>query len=153
MIVVRLIVHALLAVALLGAITHQVLALFAIAAPEPRSFLGRFVAVRSERYTCAIVVLYVLVVGLGGTLYPAYRVDVRTAFEEFGMAWTVGLFELKEHVAALGLGMLPLYWHLWRPQFADSHARDRRLISAFLAVVVWFDFLVGHVLNNLRGLT
>jgi hypothetical protein len=153
MIVARLIVHLLIAVALLGAVTHQVAALLAGASIGPRQFIGRYVAVRPERFARAIVVLYILVVGLGSTLYPSYRVDVRTEFEDMGLAWAVGLFELKEHAAAIGLGMLPLYAHLWRPQFADSHARDRLLISLFLAVVIWFDFLVGHVLNNIRGLS
>jgi hypothetical protein len=34
----------------------------------------------------------------------------------------------------------------------QSHARDRLAITAILGFIVWWDFLVGHVLNNIRGL-
>lgn len=47
--------------------------------------------------------------------------------------------------------MLPVYLVMWRPSQSDTHVLDRRLITALLALVVWFDFLVGHVLYNIRG--
>ncbi len=57
MIVALLIVHGLLAVALLGAITHQA---FSVTprrmAAEPLSFVGRFSSVDSGAYATAIVV-------------------------------------------------------------------------------------------------
>ncbi len=152
MTVARLIIHGLIAVALLGAITHQAVAMFARGRIRRNLFVGQYAAVRDVRFTRAIVALYVLVVGLGSTLYPAYRLDVRIPFEEMSMGWAVGLFEIKEHLAALGLASLPLYAHLWRPEFAETHARDRRVVTTFIAAIVWLDFLVGHVLNNVRGL-
>jgi hypothetical protein len=148
-----LIAHGLIAVALLGAVTHQVAALFARGAVTKTRFVGRYVAVRQERFTLAIAVLYVLVVALGSTVYPAYRVDVRIPFEEMALGWAIGLFELKEHAGAVGLGLLPLYVHIWRSEFAVSHAHDCRVISAMIAAIVWFNFIVGHILNNIRGLS
>jgi hypothetical protein len=61
-----------------------------------------------------------------------------------------GSFELKEHFVALGLGMLPAYWYFWRQPPAD-YARTRAVLTALLAFIVWWGFLVGHVLNNIRG--
>jgi hypothetical protein len=154
MLIARLIVHGLLAVALLGAITHQLVALLwrAGESVQPVSFVNHYRAARQQLFTRAIVTLYIVTLILGATLYPSYRVDVRVPFEEMSLGWAVGSFELKEHLAGLGLGVLPLYATLWRPRFDDSHRRDRKLVTAFVASVVWFDFLVGHVLNNIRGL-
>ena len=152
MLTTLLVAHGLIAVALLGAVTHQVSALFVRGRIADGRFLGRYAGVRQERFTWAIVVLYGLVVGIGATLYPSYRVDVRIPFEEMQLGWAIGLFEIKEHAGAIGLGLLPLYAHLWRPQFDATHTRDRRMMSALLAAIVWFNFVTGHVLNNIRGL-
>lgn len=63
-----------------------------------------------------------------------------------------GLFEVKEHWGGVGLGLLPLYAWLWHSPQAVDAVRDRRIVTALLAAIVWFDFIAGHVLNNLRGL-
>jgi hypothetical protein len=62
-----------------------------------------------------------------------------------------GAFEVKEHFAAIGLGLLPAYWYYWRLPLAPEHARTRAMLTSILAFIVWFGFLVGHVLNNIRG--
>jgi hypothetical protein len=68
------------------------------------------------------------------------------------LGWAIGLFELKEHFAGLGLALLPYYAYTWKPELATTLRADRLLITLILAFVVWWDFLVGHVLNNIRGL-
>ena len=68
------------------------------------------------------------------------------------MAWAIGLFELKEHFGGIGLGVLPLYVYTWRAEQADSHRRDRVVLTVLLALIVWWNFIVGHVVNNIRGL-
>jgi len=61
MIVALLIVHGLLAVALLGAITHQAWSVVPRrAAAGPISFVGRFRTVESSAYATAVVVLFVV---------------------------------------------------------------------------------------------
>ncbi|MFX6888176.1 hypothetical protein ABTH62_20385, partial [Acinetobacter baumannii] len=55
-----LIVHGLVAVALLGAITHQTLAASATVDLRPGSFVGRFRSVPSGSFANAVVVLYVV---------------------------------------------------------------------------------------------
>ena len=145
---VLLIVHGLLAVALLGAITHQAASALLPASRPAGSFVGRFRAVPGPSYVNAVVVLYLVTAVLGGILYTEYRVSVRTVVEQLGMWPAHGAFELKEHFAAVGLGLLPAYWYFWR---APGEARTRAALTAFLAIIVWWNFLVGHVLNNIRG--
>ena len=145
---VLLIVHGLLAVALLGAITHQAASVLLPASRPAGSFVGRFRAVPGPSYVNAVVVLYLVTAVLGGVLYTEYRVSVRTVIEQLGMWPAHGAFELKEHFAAIGLGLLPAYWYYWR---FTGEPRTRAALTAFLAIIVWWNFLVGHVLNNIRG--
>jgi hypothetical protein len=147
---VLLIVHGLLAVALLGAITHQAMSA-CMPAPKPaNSFTGRFRAVAGGAYTSAIIVLYLLTFLLGGIIYAEYRIEVRIAIEQLGYWWQSGSFEIKEHFAAIGLGILPAYAYYWR-QPAEAHGRTRAMLTGLLAFIVWWNFLVGHILNNVRG--
>ena len=154
MIVVLLIAHALLAVALLGAVTHQALSVLTVSpgASGRWTFLDRFRGVDSTAYATPIVVLFTLTAIGGALLYPQYRTDVRPALEDTQNVAANGVFEIKEHLAAIGLGLLPVYWQYWRkPQGSDSVAA-RRGLTWLLAFFVWWSFIVGHVLNNIRGL-
>jgi hypothetical protein len=150
MIVVLLIAHALLAVALLGAITHQAIGAWAPAKKPADSFVSRVRSVSPAAYASAIVLLYVVQATLGAVIYPTYRLNVRIVLEQMQLAKANGSFELKEHFVALGLGMLPAYWYFWRQPAAD-YARTRAILTALLAFIVWWGFIVGHVLNNIRG--
>lgn len=153
MITILLIVHGLLAVALLGAMTHQALSVRTrrIASGQS-SFIDRFRAVSVSAFTNAIVVLFVLTCVGGGFLYPQYRLDVRPVLEEMRFQAANGVFEIKEHLSAMGLGLLPAYWYFWRTPLVEEHAATRRYITWILAFVVWWSFLIGHVLNNIKGL-
>jgi hypothetical protein len=146
-----ILLHGLLAVVLLGGITHQAVA---VAWPS-RSKSGIANAYRSTNssvYTNANIVLYLATAILGGIIYPVYRVGVRTFLENARLMAATGSFELKEQFIAVGLGMLPLYWLLWnRPP--ESGARPARIaVTLILCAIVWYGFLVGHILNNIRGL-
>jgi len=165
MITALLILHGLAGVALLGALTHQLVSLVragAMAADAgavvrrddsgKSTFVRRYVSVGQGGFTLAVVVLYVVTLIIGGVIYPTYRLDVRIPFEEMSLIWAVGLFEVKEHWGGIGLGVLPLYVFVWRPQQASSHQRDRFAITILLSFIVWSDFIAGHVLNNIRGL-
>ena len=152
MIVGLLIAHGLVAVALLGAITHQLLGAGAQLLTENAAFWRHYHQVRSALFTNAVTLLFGLSVLGGLLLYPVYRMDARIHFEQMGLSWAIGLFELKEHFGAIGLATLPLYRHLWRP---DSGATDRArlIITGVLAFIVWWNFLIGHILNNIRGVS
>ena len=148
-----LILHSLVGVALLGAITHQLVSMHRRRARRSGSFIDRYTGVNQQVFVVAVVSLYLAQVVLGAIIYPAYRLNVRIPFEEMFLFREVGAFETKEHFAGIGIGLLPLYYWLWRPAVADSHRRDRLAITSLLAFIVWWGFLVGHVLNNIRGLS
>jgi hypothetical protein len=152
MITALLILHGLVGVALLGAITHQLVSVFRRRTARTGSFIDRYTGVNQRAFTIAVVVLFATNVILGALIYPTYRLNVRIPFEEMGLGWAIGLFELKEHFAGIGISLLPLYVWLWTPEIANSHRRGRIAISLIIALIVWWDFIVGHVLNNLRGL-
>jgi hypothetical protein len=146
-----LIIHGLFAVALLGSITHQTAATVWPATAKS-SFIASFRGVAGARYTVANIVLYVVTGVLGGVIYTAYRTAVRPYLES-AQLWTInGGFELKEQLVAVGLGMLPLYWLVWRTPLDAKLATARTAITAMLCLVVWYSFLVGHIINNVRGL-
>jgi hypothetical protein len=163
-----LIVHGLLAVALLGALTHQALAV-CFPSRKPETFLARFRAVSSPSYTTAVIVLFLITFVIGSVIYPAYRLNVRTYLQDYRMYWAEGIFEIKEHVLAISLALLPFYAYLWRRPAAQSvgaatavadadedtasaFIRARAAVTVMIALAVWFSFLTGHVLNNIRGL-
>jgi hypothetical protein len=151
MITFLLIVHGLLAVVLLGGITHQALSV-AWPSRSKAGIVRSFRAVSGSVYTNANIVLYLATAILGGTIYPVYRVSVRTYLENARLNPAVGSFEIKEQFISVGLGMLPLYWLLWRrPPEADAKSA-RIAVTLILCFIVWYAFLVGHVLNNIRGL-
>jgi hypothetical protein len=146
-----LILHGLMAVALLGALTHQALSVWWPVRARTGAFLNDVRAVSSGSYSHAIIVLFVVTAILGGIIYPAYRLGIRPTLQDYRMFKAEGAFELKEHFIAIGLGMLPAYWHFWHKPLAAEDARTRAILTGILAFVVWFSFLVGHVLNNIRG--
>jgi hypothetical protein len=63
----------------------------------------------------------------------------------------IGFFDLKEDFVAIGLGILPAYWVCWRRPLVDEPGRTRAGLTAVVAFIVWWGFLVGHVLNNIMG--
>ena len=151
MIQVLLIVHALVSVALLGAITHQAFSTGRRSSPG-RTFVNKFQSVNSSTFTNVIVILFFVASLLGGLLYPRYRVDVRPTLEDLQLRAANGIFEMKEHFAAVGLGLLPAYWLAWRPPLALERAETRKYLTWILAGIVWWNFIVGELLNNIRGL-
>lgn len=152
MITTLLLIHGLMAVALLGAITHQALSLVPAGTSPRPSFFARFRRVNGPAYALPIIVMFVLTFILGGVLYPAYRLDVRILIEETDSRSLNGIFEIKEHFMAVGLGALPAYWMAWRTPLSPEFASTRRYLTWILAFLVWWGFLVGHVINNFKGL-
>jgi hypothetical protein len=152
MVTALLILHGLVGVALLGAITHQLVSVLRRRTTRNGTFLDRYTGVTQMTFTTAVVSLYVAGLVLGAVIYPSYRLDVRIPFEEMSLKWAIGLFELKEHFAGIGLAVLPVYAFVWRSESTESRRRDRITITMLLTFIVWWDFLVGHILNNIRGL-
>ena len=152
MITTLLILHGMLAVALLGAITHQAFTTAKRMPTAGQAFIARFRSVGAASYTNAIVVLFVVTSIGGALLYPPYRLDVRPTLEDFDLRAANGVFEIKEHLAAIGLGLLPAYWFFWRQPLLPDGVVARRYLTWMLTFIIWWNFLAGHILNNIRGL-
>ena len=150
--IVLLIVHGLLAFLLLGAVTHQLVAVWAPVRAKAGNFVDRFRAVPSTSYVNAVIVLYLITAIFGGWIYTNYRITARLTLEQGAFWWTFACFELKEHFVALGLALLPAYWYFWQPARGDENPATRAMLTTVIAFIVWFAFLVGHLTNNIRGL-
>jgi hypothetical protein len=150
-----LIIHGLLAVALLGGLTHQA---FATLWPARSSggFVSAYRSVSAARFTNVNIALYVVTFALGSFIYPAYRISVRTWIENARLWHISGLFEMKEQALAIGLGMLPFFWLVWKRQDGEQAGAPsetaRKWTTGMLCAIVWYSFLAGHIVNNVRGL-
>jgi hypothetical protein len=68
--------------------------------------------------------------------YTKYRTYVRIPMEQLQYWWTVGGFEFKEHIIAMGIALLPAYWYFWRQPLSQEHATIRKWVTVFIAVAV-----------------
>ena len=147
--------HALLAVALLGALTHQAASVLMpvrqVAGACRAGFVTRFRAVHGPGYAVAVCVLWIITFFFGAWIYTKYRMYVRIPIEQQGFWKTQGVFELKEHLAVIGLGLLPIYWLFWKDARNPDYESARKWLTVLLAAMVWFMFLAGHIVNNVRG--
>ena len=149
---ILMIVHGLLAVALLGAITHQAMSVLApVRQMAGTGIVTRFRAVQGAGYAAAVCVLWIVVFFFGAWIYTKYRMYVRIPIETQGFWKTQGVFEMKEHLASIGLGLLPIYWLLWKDARNPEFASARKWLTVVIAAMVWYMFLVGHIVNNVRG--
>ncbi len=148
---VLLVIHSLMAVFLMGAVSHQIAS--ALWVPKKKNgFIVRFSSVRPSYYPSAIALLYVATFLLGGVVYTDFRLDAKPALEDMGRMQLIGMFELKEHLAAIGLGILPAYWMFWAKVPRAAQELNRLMLTIFLGFSVWFSFLVGLVINNVKGI-
>lgn len=146
-----LIIHGLVAVALLGAITHQTIAACMPSRGRRGSFVGRFRGVTPGSFANAIVVLYAVSAVLGGIVYLPFRVHIRPDLERASQWPALGVFDLKEHFVSIGMALLPAYWVCWRKQLAENDSRTAAALTLILCFIVWWSFLIGHILNNILG--
>jgi hypothetical protein len=146
-------IHALLAIALLGALTHQAASVLmpVRAGAGAGGFVTRFRAVHGASYAAAVCVLWLVTFVFGAWIYTKYRMYVRIPIEQAGFWKTQGFFELKEHYATIGMGLLPIYWFFWKNARDPHYDSARKWLTVVLCVMCWFIFLVGHIVNNVRG--
>ncbi len=153
MITALLIIHGLIGVALMGAVTHQALSASARRAEiRKNGFVARYRGTDAAAYRDAIVILYVTVCAIGAVLYPTYRTVVRPMLQDLDFRSANGAFELKEHLSALGLIVLPAYWACWRQPLEPEYAAARVWLAWIIAFIVWWNFVIGQVLVSIRGL-
>ena len=144
--------HGLISVALLGALTHQAFAVTARRVDaRSASFIARFRGTDPGAYSTAIVVLFAMVVLTGAFLYPNYRTIVRPTLQSLDLRAANGVFEIKEHLSAIGLILLPAYWAAWKQPLAPEYAAARLGLTWILTSTVWWNFVVGQLLVTIKG--
>ena len=87
----------------------------------------------------------------GAFLYPSYRMVVRPTLQSLDLRAANGVFEIKEHLSAIGLIMLPAYWAAWRQPLVPEYSAARIGLTWILASMVWWNFVVGQLLVTIKG--
>jgi hypothetical protein len=118
-----------MAVGLLAAVTLQAASVLTSARQAAGNFIDRFSPVPAASYATVIVLLYVPQALLGSVMYLKYRLYVRIPMEELRHWWTFGAFEFKEHIIAMGIGLLPAYWYFWRQPLSAEDTGVRRWLT------------------------
>lgn len=143
-----LVLHALLAMLLIGSMTHNVLI-------TTRYLWGRFHKVKLEKlYVKVAFTAYLLTFSLGSLLYPNYRYHVRAQYLDKQAPWATNLFDIKEHWAAIGLALFGVYLIL---SLTMDPQKDRPVLflyvflSVILAVIVWFAVIAGLLVTSVKG--
>jgi hypothetical protein len=70
---ILLIIHGILAVFLLGAVTHQAVGAVWPVTKRTSGFVGAVRSVNGMNYTNAIIILFIVTFALGTIIYPTYR--------------------------------------------------------------------------------
>lgn len=142
-----LLLHLAGAIVLLGSSTHLALRM-------PAMVRGRG-APRLERlYGRVVMASYVATWALGALLYPTYRYHVRALYLDRHHPMVSNLFDVKENLATIAL---PLALALGALGGSLADEADRRLrpiyatMSAFVALVVWFDVVSGALIASYRA--
>ena len=148
---ILLMIHGLVSMALIGALTHQAASVLRAPKASGDGFAARFSGVKGEVYASAVTGLWVVSFLFGAWIYVKYRTYVRIPIEQEEFWKTLGAFELKEQLVSVGLGVLPLYWIVWRRSHDKSLHAERKWLTLVLAMFGWIAFLVGHLVNNVRG--
>lgn len=117
-------------------------------------------AARSVRLHATILLwAYSAAFALGALLYPTFRVRVRATIFDPLLPWATGLFELKEHLASVGLVAVVALALLLRSRRGDDAQADRfaaeRLfvwgLWALLLSILLYDAWSGWYLGTLRS--
>src|SRR5215475_4024940 len=82
MITFLLVLHGIISVFLLGAVTHHALGVFWPRKPGQTDFVARARGLNPAGYVETIIILYVIEFILGALLYPTYRVLARPPLQD-----------------------------------------------------------------------
>lgn len=133
---------------LVGSMTHNLLIVLAY-------LRGKFNKRKLEFFYNKVSLWTYVIVYLFGTLaYPAFRVYIRGLTFDKDMRWATGLFEVKEHWGALGLGFFFVYY-LLRRTFDPKKEREKLFLYVplclLLNVILWYKTIVGCYLALVKG--
>ena len=143
-----LLFHLFLTFILIGSMTHNLFCVLGY-------IKGRFNRQKLEfRYAKVSFWSYLIVYIIGALIYPAYRIYIRADYFDPKLPWATGLFEVKEHWGAIGLGMFLVYYIL-RRSFQPSDEKEKLVfyipLCLLLNIIVWYKIVVGCYLSLLKG--
>ena len=145
---ILLFLHLVSAFALVGCMTHDLVLVV-------QYCRGQFRNKALERLYVQIAFwCYLVVFALGGLIYPTFRIRVRAAYFDSVLPWATGLFEVKEHLAAIGLGLMLALFFL-RMDFDPEAEREKLILYVPLCfliyLLIWYNIVVGYYLVTLRA--
>lgn len=146
---VGLLLHLVTSVVLLGSLTHALLI--------QRHYLrGDFTHRTLERtYVRVACWAYAVTFCLGAIIYPTFRVRVRAEYFEPELTWATGLFEAKEHWAAIGLALAFALHYLRRrvePEDLGVAVIPYAILIGAWALICWYQAFAGAYLTMLRSI-
>ena len=147
---VLLIVHALVAMALLGAATHLVIVAWRLWRGERTARRVRLLRIYSQVIGASFATAFLL----GAILYPIYRVRVRAEYLDHVAPWATNLFDLKEHAAAIALALAVLLFFAGRRLVLPGDARLLPVLAgcaAGLWALILFATVAGLYVTSVRG--
>ena len=145
---VLLLAHLFVTFVLVGGMTHNLLVVVGY-------LRGKFGREKLEWFYLRVSLWsYIIIYVLGALIYPAYRIYMRYQYFDVQLPWTTGLFEVKEHWGAIGLGLFFVYYFL-RRDFKPSAEKEKLYLYVplcfLLNVIIWYKVVVGCYLSLLKG--
>ncbi|MFA6241126.1 MAG: hypothetical protein WC655_09365 [Candidatus Hydrogenedentales bacterium] len=116
---------------------------------------GTYIA-QTRLHATIVTVAYATSCLLGGIMYPAFRVRVRQDYLDTAFPWATGLFEIKEHLATLGVVPVASIFLLSRFLNVKDPAHRAYLplyvgLVGFVLSEVVFNAWCGWYLTSLRS--
>lgn len=139
--------HAVSAIALLGASTHHAVVAVLALRGRPRPRLARI-------YSLVVLVSFAVTFAFGASAYPRFRHLVRALYLDAYAMWASRLFEAKEDLAAMGLPLVGLSFILARA--TDAKVERISLVgyvvaTVSVAAIVWFDLVCGLLITMTKA--
>jgi hypothetical protein len=112
---------------------------------------------RAKLHTPILAVSYVVCYILGAIVYPTFRIRVRYEYFDRAVRWATGLFEVKEHLATVGLAAVIALALLARSLPKSPVDAQRRVLPLFAGLVVILLAIIGYnvwsgwFLSTLKG--
>ena len=97
---------------------------------------------------------YVATFSVGALVYPTFRVRVRYEYFDENLPWATGLFEVREHWAAIGLALFIVFYYLRKTFDLETEREKLFLYTALcyvLNIIVWYCTTVGYYLTTLKS--
>jgi hypothetical protein len=132
---VLLLAHLFATFVLVGSMTHN---LFCVVG----YIRGKFDRQKLEwLYVKVALWAYVIVYVIGALIYPAYRIHIRHEYFDPQLPWATGLFEVKEHWGAVGLGLFFVYYFL-RRSFRPVEEKEKTVpLRAFVFHIEFYSMV------------